>query len=465
MKPIYHILIITGIIALLFVSCDDEYGPRKESTPVFKSAAVNPATFNFGDSVTLSASIIDPSTNLSVLLYEVVEEGKVITSGNIPLDGDTAEITTSIYIPLLKDQADNKQLRVNLIARNVLKGSASHVIEGLTGKRPVYNRLYLVTDNGSVATLTVSQSDNNSFSGGPLTLDPSFNFKIAEKLNTDNSIDFSGDVFGNVNGKMGLIAENGESSFIFTPDVDYTKEFTFNSLTFTISAIGDDLGADDLALGSFGSQDIDNETFRTLTRTLENNKTYTIFGDLGDALNIYNPDFFERVTTSRVKFLGKTGEYTIYFNPVRKNIFVGTENPSYPHYLLATGWGLGYPTRVTSVEINAVYPGHGRTHTNWGFGNVLNYVLMRKIGEGVYQGTFYTPADNDHYAGFKPFENTGWGNEKKADEFTFTGEQIISGDNDWTIANGENDPVVESTNYRFTINLTTKTVNIEKVTL
>jgi hypothetical protein len=95
----------------------------------------------------------------------------------------------------------------------------------------------------------------------------------------------------------------------------------------------------------------------------------------------------------------------------------------------------------------------------------MNYVLLRQTAEGVYQGTFYTPGDHDHYAGFKPFENTGWGNEKKAGDFTFTGEQIITGDNDWIIANGENDPVVESAYYRFTVNLSDKTVHIEKVIL
>jgi hypothetical protein len=186
---------------------------------------------------------------------------------------------------------------------------------------------------------------------------------------------------------------------------------------------------------------------------------------LADAMNVYNPDFFARVSASKVKFLGETGDYTLYFNPVRKNIFVGVANPSYPDYLLACGWGLGYPTRVSSAEISSVYPGRQRTHTSWGFGNVMNYVLLRRIGDGIYQGTFYTPGDQDHYAGFKPFENTGWANEKKAGAFTFTGEQIISGDNDWTIPNGANDPIVESAHYRFTINLKNNTVHIEKTTI
>jgi hypothetical protein len=180
MKHIYNILIITGIIALLFISCDEEYGPRKESVPEFKSAAVSPTTFTFGDSVTLTASIIDPATNLSELLYEVADGGRVITSGSIPLDGDTANITASIYIPLLKDQANGVQLKFNLIARNVLKGMTSHTIEGITGNRPQYAQLYLVTDNGTVITLL--PGDNNSFGNEGLTLDPSFNFKIAEKF-------------------------------------------------------------------------------------------------------------------------------------------------------------------------------------------------------------------------------------------------------------------------------------------
>ncbi|MEN6589221.1 MAG: hypothetical protein ABFC30_06185 [Proteiniphilum sp.] len=463
---IYPLFMITGIIALLFASCnDEEYGPRKESTPVIVSATVNPSSFTFGDTLTLSAEIIDPATMLSNLFYEVVTEGNVIASGSIPLSGDTALVTTALFVPLIKNQADNAPVTVNLIAQNVLKGTVGHTIEGLTGKRPTYDRLYLVTDYGAVAVLNAEPGNQYKFAGSDLMLDPSFRFKIAEKLHADNTIDFSGHVYGNVAGRLGMINETGESSFAFTPTGDYTKGITFDNLAYTFSTTGGSLGADDLSLSVFGSQDIDNEFFRTLTRVLENGKTYSLIGILGDKPNLYNPDFFERLSDNQVKFLGKTGEYTLYYNPVRKNVFVGTDNPAYPDYLLACGWGLGYPTRVTSAEISTVYPGHGRTHTSWGFGHVMQYVLLRQINEGVYQGTFYTPGDNDHYAGFKPFENTGWGNEKKAGDFTFTGEPIITGDNDWTIANGENDPVVESAYYRFTVNLTAKTVHIEKVTL
>lgn len=465
MKSIYQLFLITAIIALLFVSCDDEYGSRKESTPLFESASVSPASFTFGDSVTLSATITDPATILTTLSYAVVADGRIITSGEVPLADDTTVVTVPIFVPLVSGQTGNSEVQVNLIAHNVLKGTASHQITGLIGNRPVYDQLYLVTDDGTVALLESKMGESDTFERADLTLDSSFRFKIAEKIHDDNTIDYSGAVYGNRNGRIAMIGQGGESAFAFTPNADYTKVFTFDHFAFDFSTVGDELGADDLAIGAFGEQDVIGESFRRLTRTLENDKTYSVFGVLADPQNIFNPDFFERTSDDKVKFLGETGEYTIYYNPVRKNIFVGIENPSYPDYLLACGWGLGYPTHVTTAEISSVYPGHHRTHSNWGFGNVMDYLLLRRIGDDLYQGTFYTPGDHDHYAGFKLFENSGWGNEKKAGQFTFTGDDIISGDDNWTIPNREEDPVVESANYRFTVNLNDNTVHIEKITI
>lgn len=466
MKLIHKIFFMTGLVSFILLSCNDnEYGSRKESTPVFESAGISPSSFTFGDSVTLTAKITDPATKLTTLAYEIVSGSKVITSGQIPIGGSTHEVSQPIFVPLLSNQADNSDIQVNLIAYNILKGSASNQIKGLTGKRPVYNRLYLVTDNGGVAVLNPQAADKNKYQSNDLTFDASFRFRIAEKLNTDNTIDYTGDVYGNVNGRMGMINDKGESAFVYAPSSDYTKVFTFDQYGFTVATTGSNLGNDDLALSAFSGQDINNEAFRVLQRNLENGKTYSLFGELAGANHIYNPDFFERTAADKIKFLGKTGEYAIYYNPVRKNIFVGVNNPSFPDYLLACGWGLGYPSNVSSAQIAAVYPGKHKTHTDWGFDHVLKYVLLRQIETGVYQGTFYTPGDHDHYASFKPFENTGWGNEKQAGRFTFTGEKIISGSNNWDIPNGENDPVIESAHYRFTINLNNNTVHIEKVTL
>lgn len=463
MKSINKIFFLIIAASLLVISCDDEFGPKKESTPIIESASIETTTFTFGDSIFLIAKIRDHATRLTELNYEIVSEGEIITSGMIPLNGDIFEVEELIYVPLIKNQQDNASLTVNLLAKNVLKGTATHQITGITGKRPNYEVLYLVTDDGNVAEL--SKESQDMFSSHSLTLDTSFRYKIAEKINSDKTIDYSGDVYGNHNGQIAMIDENGESAFIYADKADYTRDLSFNNMLFEVKIQGNTLGEDDFALSSFSDIDVAGETFRATTRTLEKGKEYSLFGRLADASNIYNPDFFERTADDKVKFTGETREYTIYYNAVRKNIIVALDNPSYPDFLLACGWGLGYPTNITSAEIAAVYSGKKRTHTDWGFDNILKYVLMPRIAEGVYQGTFYTPGDDDHYASFKPFENTGWGNEKKAGQFTFTGVSIISGDDNWEIPNSENDPVIESANYRFTIDLNNNTVNIEKVNL
>ncbi|MDH6358842.1 hypothetical protein [Parabacteroides sp. PF5-9] len=463
MNSIYKFFLVAGLLTCFFASCDDEYGARKESTPVFESASVSPASFHFGDSVTLNVTVADPATTLTTLSYEVVAENRVIASGHIPVDGERAEVVHPILVPLLSDQPDGAEVSVNLTIDNILKGTASTVVTGLTGNRPVYNQLYLVTDNGSVAVLKAQSGSKDKYEATELAFDSAFSFKIAEKINNDNTVDYSGAVYGNVNGRLAMIDEKGESAFVYTPNAEITRSFVYDNYAFSVNTSGGSLGANDWSLSAFADDDVFGETFRTLNRTLENGQTYLLVGALADGQNVYNPDFFERVADNRVKFLGETGAYTVYYNPVRKNIFVGVENPAYPQYLLACGYGLGYPTKVTTQEIGAVYAGHTRVHTDWGFGHVMNYVLFRRVSEGVYQGTFFTPGDHDHYAGFKPFENTGWGNEKKAGDFTFTGEQIITGDNDWTIPNdGE---ITPSANYRFTINLNTNTVHVEQVTL
>lgn len=466
MNLIYRLIIIAGAIILSFVSCnEEEYGPRKESTPVIESAGISPSTFTFGDSITLTASIHDPATQLSMLFYEVVSGDRVVTSGELPIGGAQYEVSKAIFVPLLNGQSDNDDIRVNIIVRNVLKGTTSTEITGLTGKRPVYPQLYLVTDNGGIASMSLQTTGNYQFQASDLTFDTSFRYKIAEKINNDNTIDYSGDVYGNVNGTIGMIDVNGESAFVYAPSADYIKTLTFDAYGFAITTTGSSLTSEDLALSFFTDQDINGESFRVLKRSLEKGKTYSVIGELAESRNLFNPDFFERTASNKVTFLGQTGEYTIYYNPIRRNTIVGVDNPSFPDYLLACGVGLGYPTYVTSAQIAMIYPGKDRTHSDWGFDHVLKYVLFRQINDGIYQGTFFTPSDKNQQASFKPFENTGWGNEKQAGNFTFTGEQIISGSNNWEILQGEDVPAVEPGYYKFTINLNNNTVHIDKVTL
>ncbi|GHV21977.1 hypothetical protein FACS1894174_06080 [Bacteroidia bacterium] len=453
MKTIYKIGGIALLSLCLFTQCDkeDDYTVSK---PEIKSAAITPTTFSYGDTVRLTAQVSDADARLAALNIDIVVDNRVIAVQSVPLSTNQEEINVPVFIPLVADLPDKTEVKINLRARNLLKGETSHEIGSLTGERAYYNRLYLVTDNGAVYPLAPEGSNKDRYVASGLTLLRSFNYKIAQKITGENQIDYSGLVWGNKNGKPALVDENGESLFAFAAGVDYIDRFVFDAYSFGTSLAGQNFSANDLIPDLFEEQTIDSELFKKYTRSLEKNQELTLFGELADQNVLYNFDFFERLSPNKVKFLGETGNYTIYYNTYRKHVIIGVENPAYPNYILVTGGGLGYPTKVTGIN---------KEHVWWGFGNVRNFILFRKIADNVFQGTFMIHAKDDSWVGLKPYENTSWGGEKRYDAFTFTGEPAFeSADGgDWK-ATENVDP---DACYRVTINWVANTVNVEKIIL
>ena len=452
----FCIIALTVATAFVFASCGDEYGARKESTPVIESASVNPTNFTFGHPITLNVSVSDPATTLSSLEYSILSNGRAITSGSIPIGGSSLDVSETIYVPLVSNQPDNAQVTILLAAQNVLKGATEKEITGVTGSRPIYNQLYLVTEDGSIVTLTPLAANKEQFEATGLTLDGAFNFKIAEKLTSDQQIDYEGAVWGNVNGRLATIDSRGEPSFAYAPNADYTQSFLFDNYSFNISVAGNTFGDDDIALGVFAENTIDGEAFLTNQRTLEKNREYNLFGKLADDQIVYNLDFFERTAVNKVRFLGETGVYTLYYNTYRQHVVLGVDNPAYPDYMLITGGGIGYPSKVSGID---------KEHAWWGFGNVRNFILMRKVAEDVFQATLYIREKDDSWVSFKPYENTGWGGDgddkNSFSIFTVTGEDVLEGTGNWLPkANIDTNAV-----YRLTMNWTAKTVHVEKIYL
>jgi hypothetical protein len=126
---------------------------------------------------------------------------------------------------------------------------------------------------------------------------------------------------------------------------------------------------------------------------------------------------------------------------------------------LLTGAGLGYPTRASVAN---------KAHTSWGFGNVLQYILMRKIDEDVFQATIFI--NNTDAVGFKPYINTGWAGDgpdlNQFQAFTVTGEGVLRGKGEGNTGDwGARAHLDVNAFYRLTINWVEKTVHVEKVSL
>ena len=202
------------------------------------------------------------------------------------------------------------------------------------------------------------------------------------------------------------------------------------------------------------------ETFRKGELYIESSSLITLAGALASDEVIVNLDFFTRENTATVKFSGESGVYSVYWNPVRKNVIIEptVAIEAANGYYVFTGPGVGYPTTVSSDAIKAAYgAGDGRYTTSWDPGaNIRSRVVMRRIGTDTYQATVCI---NDG-ATFKPFSNTGWGNDVfAAENCTFSGSPILKASGDWS----PNENCDKEAYYRFILNAAQKTVEVRKV--
>jgi hypothetical protein len=203
------------------------------------------------------------------------------------------------------------------------------------------------------------------------------------------------------------------------------------------------------------------ETFRKGELYIESSSLIALAGEMANDEVIVNLDFFSRENTGSVKFLGESGVYTVYWNSVRKNVIIEptVSIEATNGYYVLTGVGIGYPTTVSSDAIKSTYggSGDGRYTTSWNPGaNIRSRVVMRQIGTDTYQATVCI---NDG-AGFKPFSNTGWGNDVfGAENCTFSGSPIFNESGDWS----PNANCDKNAYYRLTLNAAQKAVEVRKV--
>jgi hypothetical protein len=473
MKKTYSIFLGSVTVLFLLMSCDDnKFGdPTPVSVPIITSATIVPTSFTYGDSVMLTAIVSDPETPLSELAVSLIVENKIVpvTTLNLRTGETSVNVSAKIFIPLVDNIPDNAPVSFALKLTNTRNSAVTRELTGFTGNRPYFSQLYLVTDEGGVYPLTPQIGNRDNYEIANVVLNRVFNYKIAQKITADNQIDYSGLVWGDVKGKIQLVNETGNSIFAFAGN-DITTAFVFNNYRFVASLAGSAYNVPNLMLENFeGPVTINNEKFYKTSITLEQNQELAVYNELSSMKVVFNVDFFDRIEANKVKFLGEAGDYTLYYNPVRKHVIVETPDPGTAGYKVGCGYGMGYPTKITRDELRAVYSTKNLVTTSWGFGHIQQYVLFRRIADNVYQATVYMPGDHDHYASIGIYDNKSYGNQQPAISYTITGENIftITG-NTFNIPNGFSAPqypAIESDTYRMTINVLGKTMHVERYTL
>lgn len=456
MKSIYKNLIFGFCAgAILLTSCKEDEDTRvvyPHSTPVIESATINPSSFVYGDSVTIVAKVSDSKTPLSTLNMKMIVNDVLIAEQTVRTPGNSTEISSKFKVTYTSQLPDNANVEVLLTLVNVEGDETKGTIDGIKGNRTYYDKLYLVLDNGKVYPLVSGGTKSDQYKSDEIMIKSNkVRYKIAEKITADNQIDFSGTVWGYKGGTVKVVDETGDYITTTNAGVDYVTTVVFDNYQFEATLTGSKYNPNDLILDTFEEVKINNESFKKLSRLFEKNQEITLFGDLASSNIVFNMDYFERLSEDKIKFKGESGSYTLYYSSSRSNVIVDPAKRSFPDILLVPGIGLGYPSKVKP-----------ETHTKWDFNVPLDAIIFTKVAADTYQATVYLDAEN---ANFKPFETSFWGNEKKSTDFTMPA--IIAKDTDLgkTDGNWYAAPGAVSGNYKITINLATKVVTADSVTL
>lgn len=454
MKFIYKNIMCGLLACLLLASCEAEDTREvfPHSTPVIESASINPSAFVYGDTVSINAKVSDGETPLSTLEVMLVSNDVLLAKHTVRTSGNSMDVSSKFKIAYKSQLPDNQDIEVRLTLTNVEGDKTVGTISGLKGKRKYFDKLYLVLETEQVIELTPEAAKSDKYRSEILKLkSKKIRYKVAEKLTPEGLIDFSGKVWGYDGNMINIIDETGDFITSEGADMDYVTQITFDTYWFSDQLKGEKFSAGDLLLDSFNDVTIGGEAYKKLTRGFTKNQELTLYGDLAVADLLFNMDYFDRTAEDKVVFKGDDGDYELYYNSTRMFVLVVPIPREFPKALLACGMGLGYPSKVKTEAT-----------TSWGFDTVLQCIVFRAVASGVYQGTVYFDAKE---ANFKFFENGGWGNEKRSTDYTMP--SILAKDTDLGKDDGNwyASASAVSGNYKITINLNTKVVTAESVTL
>ncbi|MCL1944015.1 MAG: hypothetical protein FWF54_10780 [Candidatus Azobacteroides sp.] len=445
--------------ASCFWACsEDELRTRfPESVPVIESADLSsgneadPSAIVFGDSVLVTAALSDPKTPLSTLEVEIVVNDNLIERQQIRTQGYNCIIARKFKVPLVAFADDNMDVEAYLTLTNVEGNTVTQTIKNkVHADRPGFpNRMYMVMQDGTIYNLSKKLGSQIEFQSSRMNLSGNnIKFKLAEKITGNNEIDYSGIVWGNVNGALAVCAEEDGFYEYTDPLILTMRQFLFNVYSFDFEIDAERLAPVTINGRQMGVETMDGNTYLssliafTLDQELE-------FSGIADLQNTLNPDFFACTSGNNARFLGLPGTYKLLYNNAEGFMYVEQTDALYPDALWLDGTGLGFP--------GAPY----KTTTSWNWNKPEDYVFCRKISDGIFQATFYAESFD-----MKFFHQRMWGGEENSEMYTLTPASLIKTGVDnqgqpngnW-VAGADVIPGV----YRVIININDHTTVIERI--
>ena len=482
MKNIFKFTIV-GLMAVFFASCQEEelrvHFPA--SMPVFDSATVAETAIMYGDSITLSVGVSDPLTPLSTLSIKVVVGDEIIATEKVRTKDHAATYTQKYWIPFVARMPHGAEVEVHLSSENVEGTKKDTIIASTIASRPEIPSIFLVTPTATVE-MQLTDAANHIYTAEGLNLTNNITFRLATKVNRFKKIDWLNPenlVFGTVNGAMSLVdvtvegnttTVSGDVIKLYDPTLVGFKKITLDLFNFTVVGEGDKLmPATTMNISNFGTVQLTSidhmnvatkEDWKSTVMYLGEGTEMTITG-LSDVANCMNPTFFEPTGANTVKFLGKTGIYTVYFHPGLEYVFVEQPNAVYPDALWLVGVGAG-PARTPGVKTNS-----------WNWNSPLEYHFCRKVSEGVFESVFYAEHEIEPTAaepwrltfGVKFMHQRGWGGEESSQNYQLPANGYLFSPSPNDKGNFAGTPEFKNLPgiYRFVLDINNKVSTFEKI--
>lgn len=474
-------------LILLFAACKEKdlrvYFPA--SMPVFNQASVAENAIVYGDSITLSVGVSDPLTPLSFVKVQIVIGDELIHKEQVRTKGNSSEFTGKYSIPFVARMPDKAEVEVHLSAVNVEGTQKDTVITNAIVSRPSIPAVYLVTSKKAIE-LKLTDTEKFIYSAEDLKLENTVSFRLATKITRFKKIDWEHPdnlVFGWIDGKIGLadvkiIEENGKKTYTVSgeeitlsdPTLFGFKTITLDLFNFTVSATGDKLTpATSMDIADFQSVQLKSVNHMNVATTEEWKQKVLYLGkdtemnilNLSDLSNTMDPTFFEVIDEHKVKFLGQTGVYTVYYLPSLSYVFVEQPKAVFPDALWLCGVGMG-PARTPNIKTSS-----------WNWNSPLEYHFCRKVSDDVFEAVFYALHEVDATAeepwrltfGVKFMHQKGWGAEENSENYAkpANGYLYSPSPKDTGNFNATDDFKDLPGIYRFTINIKDKTTTFVKI--
>lgn len=408
---LFTLLSLCGIFGSCKDTVEDVVFPEWPyvSTPSIETASLKPATAGqteiiAGSKVRFRATLADERNPIRQATLTVKYGDKQTVGIDFRLNTQQVVLDTVFVMPFTSSLTSDMHPSVTLDVTNKMYKVGSVTLEQSDNtlvKRPVVgDKLYLVTSNGDAIELSASEADNYT---STQKTNYFASYKIAQKLNADRTIDYSGLVWGAVDGGIGIIdSPSGSPISLAMNQASVIKKITFSTLSFD--------PAFDLAI-VFGGVELvapSYSGYQECSIDLVKDQEYTVTG-IGDLNKSISATFLEYISEDKVKFTGSTGRYNLYYKLDKSHLYIQQNGVTYPAAIWITGGGMGFPQQPYSVDIA------------WNWGEPHKYAYCKKTGDDTFEVVLYLSPNFQ----FKPFQQKDWGNEWQSTAFTKTPKDVI----------------------------------------